>query len=144
VAPFVFVDTTTTCSHDESTLGRWLHPECSKCTHKLWVELGDIPCLNGAGAWDETCQKLALDRCSASERMATHGECIAGGALHLYDSACTLNICGDPQYQSCCSSGWTSSCVAAANARCTGGREHSTLFNNYGFCNTVIGNVIVQ
>lgn len=143
VAPYVSVDTTTTCSHDETTLGRSLHPNCSKCTYKLWVENQSLGCLNG-GAWDETCQKLALDRCTVSERMASHSECTTGSALNLYDSACTIAICGNPQYQSCCTSGWTSACVNAANARCTGGRENGNLFDSYGFCNILIPLVVTQ
>jgi hypothetical protein len=132
--PYVSVDATTTCSHDETTLGRWLHPGCSVCTDKLWRMFGDFSCLSSTGSWNATCQKLALDNCTVSERMASHGECTTGGPLRLYDSACTLAVCGDPQYQSCCTSGWTASCVSAANARCTGGREHTNGAITYGFC----------
>lgn len=135
-APFVSVDTTSTCAHDESTRGRWLHPKCSSCTYKLWEQYGDIWCLRST--WDQGCIDLAMATCTPSERMAKHSECTTGAALELYDSACTLDVCGDPYYASCCSSGWTSACTAAANARCMGGREGWSITGQVGFCGVAI------
>lgn len=139
-APWVSIDATSVCSHSEETLGRPLHPQCSKCTYHLWETFPTNPCVNG-GPWNAACKQLALDNCHSPiylgiyPRMALHSECTTGAALYKYDSACTMNLCGDPAYASCCSTGWTSACTAAANARCTGGREGvSPLGVASGFC----------
>jgi len=132
------------CAHSEQTVGRYLHPTCSSCTYHLWDLFGDnLACLRSDGQWDSTCVSLANSYCSNSStntyaKMATHSECTSSSALYKYDSACTLTVCSDPAYAGCCSSSWTSSCVAAANARCTGGREGGGIFNATGFCGTTV------
>ena len=152
--PRISIDSTVGCSHSEETLGRGLHPQCSKCTYHLWEAGLGGGCLSSSpGAWTESCRQTALANCHSPAllgiypRMALHSECTAGSGLSVYDSACTMNIC-DPNpantTRGCCGAGgWTSACVAAANARCKNGREGSNMFgDNIGFCGTTIPPVI--
>jgi hypothetical protein len=78
----------------------------------------------------------------AGSRMAEHSECTVGHGLGKYNTGCTIAVCMDPQYAGCCADGvvnaWSASCVAAANAKCTGGRERWSITGSIGFCNTQI------
>jgi hypothetical protein len=135
VSPVVNVDTTTMCPHSEQMTGRGLHPTCSACTHQLWEVKGDYPCIRADGAWTSGCITDANNICGKTfKRLAAHDECTAGDELNLYDTACTIAVCGDPSYASCCTNGWTSTCVSVANSRCRGGREN----NFVGFCGSSI------
>jgi hypothetical protein len=135
VPPVVTVDNTTMCSHSEQTVGRYLNPSCSACTAQLWRVKGDYSCINAGGSWTSACIQDANTICGSDfARLAAHSECAAGGKLNIYDTACTIEICSNPAYASCCSSGWTSTCVSVANSRCKGGRENSFV----GFCGSSI------
>ena len=134
--PGVSIDNTPVCSHSEATIGKWLHPQCSHCTYEMWSDPSYSYCVSVAGRWDLGCAMRAR-WCAVGDRMAAHGECSASTGLSLYDSACTLKVCSDPSLSSCCNGlagGWSSNCVNAANARCTGGRESFMA----GFCGTSI------
>jgi len=138
--PWVSVDTTTTCQHDETTQGAAMDFRCSACTTKFW-NTAHARCITRGERWDDRCVKAARDMCTAGERMAAHSECTTGGALYAFDSACTLRVCASNA--SCCTSGWTSTCTAAANAVCTGGLEGSNFFGAVGFCGVSLGGPIL-
>jgi len=146
VGPQLSVESTTACAHDELTLGRTLHKNCSDCTRRIH-ELEAYPwtyshCLSfDVNGWDESCRQRALEVCNAPsaslpyDRMARHSECTTGAALDRFDTGCTLKVCG--QNPSCCDTAgplakdaWNDSCVALANAKCFGGQEAV----NVGFC----------
>jgi hypothetical protein len=138
VGPVVHVDSTPACAHGEQTTGKFLHHQCSGCTKALF-ESGDPNlehCTRGGGEWDERCIAASAALCSTSQAspvatMTRHGECTAGPGLSLYDTGCTIAVCGNPAYASCCTpAGWTASCVTAASSLCRGGDESIVT----GFC----------
>jgi hypothetical protein len=150
--PRVHVDSTPACAHGELTGGKWLNEGCSQCTNRVtyadWTSTGGYPyayCTDPAGpGWDANCVAKAQAVCPAAELMTSHSECTAGAALGIYESGCALKVClGDP---SCCNGSWSSTCVAAANTQCTGGKEGFELVWNpilnrftarpIGFCGT--------
>jgi hypothetical protein len=138
--PRVWIDSTPACGHSEQTLGKFLHHQCSACTREMWDTISAADqtlahCFAPPGRWDEPCVAAATG-CS-QPTMAQHGECTAGttgAALSIYDSGCTIAVCSDPAHASCCSTGWGSACVEAANAVCKGGREGG--IQPRGFCGT--------
>jgi hypothetical protein len=126
--PAVFIDTTTTCAHSERMEGRWLHPGCNSCQYEVWKTPGYNHCGDPGGRWDATCVARANAICHDTVSgypnvSAPHSECAEGPALRKNATGCTLKLCSDPAYASCCTTGWTAACVAAANQRCSGGLE---------------------
>lgn len=130
--PHISIDSTPGCSHSEATIGKWLHHACSRCT-----DAAPASCTDAASTgWDASCASWASTNCTSVPHMGAHSECATGVALPALATGCTLHLSLDPSYASCFTTGWTASCVAAANAHCKGGREHVTLGRTYGFCNT--------
>ncbi|HEY5933380.1 MAG TPA: ADYC domain-containing protein [Kofleriaceae bacterium] len=140
--PVIKVESTTACAHSEQTPGKFLHQDCSTCTKRIatsnvspWEFLHCTQPMNNRG-WDSACTMRAAQLCSAVvdpyKMMAQHGECTVGVALSVFDTGCTIKVCG--QKPSCCDSGgsgaWDAECVSIANASCYGGRENATV----GFC----------
>lgn len=144
VGPGVQIMSTPACAHSHLMPGRALHEGCSECTH--WVHQANASCTdpNGPG-WTSACVLLTMqypthEYCN-SANYPTHSECTVGPGLSKYTSGCTLKLslrghagCFDTTNPK----GWSSTCVAAANAQCTGGQEHSTPAISYGFCNMAI------
>ena len=131
----IYVDSTPGCMHDEYTVGKWLHPDCSGCTG----EVGEVipSCTSPTGSWTSACVTEARNNLNCTGyRMASHSECATGGGLGKYTSGCTLKMAMDGHYASCFNTlnklAWSSTCVAGANALCTGGRENRLI----GFCGT--------
>jgi hypothetical protein len=122
--------------HDEFTVGKWLSPRCSGCVG----EVGDVmpSCTSPTGSWTSACVAEAQSNawCTTGYWMASHSECTTGGGLGKYSSGCTLKMSLDGHYASCFNTlikgAWSSTCVAGANAICTGGRENRLI----GFCGT--------
>ncbi len=117
-SPVVWVDSTPACSHSEFLVGKWLHHSCSTCAAKVPAYCSSPTDSRG---WDAACVASAKSVCTPTQMMSTHGECTTGANLTLFDSGCTLAVCLDPAYASCCSPGsasWTSTCSNAANSKC--------------------------
>jgi hypothetical protein len=138
--PWLQIESTPSCAHSEFEVGKWLHSSCSACT-----DSAAIPAYctdpNDSRGWDAGCV-AAASTCNYTTKMApTHGECTTGVGMNKYDSGCTLAL-SLKGYAGCFDttniSGWSSTCVAAANQYCTGGREHGSVRGNYGFCNQLI------
>jgi hypothetical protein len=134
LGPFIQVDSSPACAHSELKTGKWLHHECSSCTG------GPVHCTDPSSprGWDQACVDAVRNNtwCMAdvaTRLMAKHSECTVGEKLDLYDTGCTLRVCS--QDSSCCSSGWSQSCVNLADAVCTGGGEHRPA---WGFCSNPI------
>ncbi len=149
--PWISVDTSTVCQHDETTVGSPLDFRCSKCTTKFFGLTGSgyEHCTARKGYWGQDCVDLAKQSwwCAASDRMAAHSECTSNPStpLYQYASACTLRLCSNPAYASCCTSSWTSSCTAAANEQCVGGAEGLDMFGRQlGFCGKLLGGLILS
>ncbi len=140
--PWLDVESAPSCAHTEYEIGKWLHWQCSDCTGNPGIPRYCTEPADPHG-WDSECVAAATRVCTnTGTRMSpTHGECTTGVGLDKYDSGCTLGL-SLRGYASCfmtwSSSAWSSTCVAAANQYCTGGREHRALFANYGFCNQPI------
>jgi hypothetical protein len=142
VSSTVSIDSTPACAHSELILGTWLHRDCSSCTSKLSANSATRYCTlpTSTQGWDQTCVDAATSLCTTSERMTTHGECTTGRGLKKYATACTLDVCSDPAYASCCDTAlgplsfkrWTSSCVAAANTKCVTPGYRPAILD--GFC----------
>jgi hypothetical protein len=131
--PRIRVSSTPGCAHSEQTVGSWLHRDCSRCTEQISADPAYGYCTDPTDptGWDLACTVRAA-QCTGAQ-MASHSECTTGRSLQKYDSGCTLSLCLDPAYADCCALdklGWSATCVAAANARCTGGQEHG----HVGFC----------
>jgi hypothetical protein len=135
-APAIWVDSARACAHTEQTVGKWLNRECASCVRQVYSY-----CSNPADprGWDAGCVSRAASVCGTNT-MAVHSECTTGAHLDKYDSGCTLAVCLDPAHADCCSATgqWSAACVAAADEKCTGGREgyyriglHDVWF---GFC----------
>ncbi len=125
----VQIDSTTACSHSERTVGKWLHRECTACTRSVSAYCTDPADPRG---WDASCVAEAQ---SCTRAMTTHSECTAGTGLDKYSTGCALRVCLDRP--GCCVAGtgqWSSTCVATANAVCTGGREGRSGALTVGFC----------
>lgn len=147
--PSVNIDTTSACDHTELAIGKALNPYCSACTYQMWADHnGDDrwSCISWDGAWDASCIDEAKTTCGLVDAKvqleASHSECTAGPAIYKFASGCSLNVCSDPAFASCCTTGWTSTCVAQANNVCVGGQEHIALRIPYGFCNTAVNGAV--
>jgi hypothetical protein len=146
--PTLGVESTTACSHDETTLGRTLHESCSPCTKRI-AELDAPPwtyrhCTSfSPDGWDAACVSRAQAVCNepsptlVHDRMAMHSECTTGMALNALDTGCTLKVCSENA--ACCDTAsplaknaWGAACVEVANAKCFGGQENASV----GFCGT--------
>jgi hypothetical protein len=137
VDPTVSIDSTPACAHSELQRGKWMHDLCSPCTQHVAAVAPHCSDPSDVRGWDAECVSQALNSsvCSTADRMAVHSECLGGMALSKLDTGCTLRVCLDPSFAGCCGSlltGWSQSCVAAANAKCLGGIETSVK----GFCGT--------
>jgi hypothetical protein len=132
VGPLVIIDSTPSCTHSPLMTGRALHPECSDCTAAVGEAIPSCKDPTGEG-WTSDCVAAVSQRCDSADYPA-HNECTTGGPLPKYTSGCTLRL-SLKGYASCFDTAWTSKCVTAANAVCTGGLEHSTPQVKYGFCN---------
>lgn len=119
--PVIRIDSARACAHTEQTRGKWLNRECSGCARDVYPYCTDPSDPRG---WDAGCVARAASLCSG-RTMAVHSECTTGANLDKYDTGCTLAVCLDPANADCCSptGAWTAACVAAADAKCTGGRE---------------------
>ena len=139
----IYIDSMNGCRHSESITGRGLDQRCSDCAARVISDsvLGRPSC--EGSAWDSQCVALANQLCKTEPRLTKHDECTTGVALGKANTACTWDVCSDPTYAGCCTSGWTSTCTAVANRRCTGGREHADIGGNqYGFCGVVLPPVV--
>jgi hypothetical protein len=139
----IYIDSMNGCRHSESITGRPLSRRCSACVARVVNEpgLGRPSC--ESLAWDSQCVALTNQLCLTAPRLTTHDECTTGAALGEANTACAWDVCSDPAYAGCCTSGWTSTCTAAANTRCTGGRDHVALDGTrYGFCGLALPPVL--
>jgi len=134
--PAIWVDSARACAHTEQTVGKWLNAECNGCVRQVYPYCRDAHDPRG---WDAACVARAAAVCNGAT-MASHAECSTGAPLGKFDTGCTLAVCLDPANASCCdpNGAWSAACVAAVNAKCTGGREgyyriglHDVW---YGFC----------
>jgi ADYC domain-containing protein len=133
----LMIDSTTACAHSELQIGKWQHRLCSPCTQAI-AGLGsayDHCTTDSTEGWDQTCVSAAY-WCGYSAMAAPHSECVTGAALKKLATGCTAKVCATNS--ACCTSSWSSSCVTDANDKCYGGREHTTITQRYGFCNTPI------
>ncbi len=133
--PTVWVDSTPACAHSELAAGKWLHRGCSTCTSRVPAYCTDPADSRG---WDANCVMQAKSLCTSAQRMATHSECATGAGLQKYDSGCTLQVCLDPAFASCCNTGstaWTSACVNAASSKCASASNGPS---HFGFCTTIL------
>jgi hypothetical protein len=135
--PTIRVDSARACAHSEQTVGKWLNRECNACVAQVYPYCSDPYDPRG---WDAACVARAADVCGSST-MAGHSECTTGAGLYRFDTGCTLAVCMDTAYSGCCNpliKSWSSACVAAANEKCTGGREGYQDFGAqhvwFGFC----------
>ena len=150
VGPLISIMSTPACAHSHLMTGRWLHPGCSQCVRE--VATVKPACIDPTGpGWTDECVKATEDRpahpfCN-TENYPTHDECTAGRGLGVYASGCTLKL-SLKGFASCfnvdSSTAWTAACVAAANQQCTGGQEHTTALNKYGFCNQILSTVVTH
>jgi hypothetical protein len=136
--PVVWIDSTPACSHSEHTVGKWLHKGCSSCTAKVAAYCTDP---NDARGWDANCVAQAQSTlCTSSQRMASHGECTVGQGLDKLDSGCTLSVCLDPAYASCCNpaspTAWTETCKNAASNKCKAAKNGGNAL--LGFCPSIL------
>lgn len=144
VPPLVYIDSTPVCAHSELTVGAYLHLACSECTQTVHNNAATAYCTQPGQRWDAACVQAAQSQCTASQRMAPHSECATGAGIGTFASGCALLIGLDIAHEYCAGSSWDSSCVSAANGRCTGGQE---AFNRVGqrikgFCGTTLSNGI--
>jgi hypothetical protein len=143
VGPLILIESTPACAHSTVMTGRWLHPACSACAGSVGDAMPSCTDPTGPG-WTADCVATARARCNRADYPA-HDECTTGGGLGIYTSGCTLKM-SLKGYASCFDTdnraAWTSTCVAAANANCTGGLEHSTPLKKYGFCNQPLSTVV--
>lgn len=134
--PTIRVDSARACAHTEQMVGKWLNRACHDCVSQVDAYCSDPYDPRG---WDAACVSHAAAVCG-SNTMAAHSECATGPTLRKYDSGCTLAVCLDDAFAHCCGRAgtWSSECVAAANAKCTGGREGYQQFGGhnvwFGFC----------
>jgi hypothetical protein len=134
--PMIAVSSARACAHTEQTVGKWLNQRCHSCVAQVPDHCSDPDDPRG---WDAAC--VAAASACGNNTMATHSECTTGKGLNKYDTGCTLAVCLDSAYASCCNpaaSSWSSQCVAAANEKCTGGREGYHQLGGrqvwFGFC----------
>lgn len=142
-SPAIYVDSKDGCRHSEGLTGRPLSRQCSACVARVVSQpgLGRPSC--ESSAWDSGCVALVGSLCATAPRMTAHDECTAGAALGQTSTACTWDVCSDPAYAGCCTSGWTSACTSAANARCTGGLDRVDVAGTrYGFCGVALPPVV--
>ncbi|HUQ07898.1 MAG TPA: ADYC domain-containing protein [Kofleriaceae bacterium] len=132
--PTVWIDSTTSCAHSERTVGKWLDSRCNSCIQTNTTRFPAY-CTRPSDprGWDSTCVARANQYCTESYRlpMTSHSECTAGDALDKTATGCTLRVCMEPGYESCCTVGWTSACVNAAKSYCKGGQESAGRFANF-------------
>ncbi len=138
--PMVSIDSTPACSHTEHTVGKWLHVRCSSCTARVPAYCSEP---NDPRGWDANCVAQAQSsQCSSTQRMGTHSECTTGQGLDKLDSGCTLAVCLDPAYASCCDTtsptAWTSTCRAAANSKCKFAKNSNGGNSFIGLCDSIL------
>jgi hypothetical protein len=127
-APVISVDSTTACSHSELSRGKYLSRNCSTCAATIskipeLAHCTDATIVNG---WDNDCVAAAQQMCLNADGSAVptqspltlHGECTVGAKLDRFSTGCTMRVCSNPSYASCCSNAWTAACTQAAADVC--------------------------
>jgi hypothetical protein len=149
-SPRVSIDSTPVCAHSELMTGSWLHPVCSACTATVatYQNGAYAYCTQPGNRWDAACTQVAQSQCAASNRMASHSECVTGAGIGKYASGCALKLASTMDASTSppswpydhCATSWDGACVSGANALCTGGMEAAGA-PDVGFCGQSILNV---